>query len=621
MRTPFCVVIAMLIASCGGDDANDQDQLPEGIVQLTLDDDGAERGKGMTSAVGVVEFYSERHHALLSLDLGDSAAMVVAGVEVEVEATETGVTYYAHDPAGRFMPMLFSTAIPQGLDEELQVKGADLLGAADSSPRRIGLTDHGPRPSFEPRSKPFLVGLLVSMNIRAFMVGIGEAAAIMALTSIVTNTCTFFAPLHDDMCGTVGKIVDLAATVATGGVKLVLGKGFGWTAAILKTAWTEAWSELRSQACEAAGKMMVGWIQPPPDAEKTVQRRYREAAYNYRFLLDKLDTAPPADPVARAALKAQLVDAGVALSGIAGKVRDHYYEIYNAEDSSDLLLNSSFKLTSLAIKKLVEVRPIILQSITLTYGYYELLVATSTSVSYERFDFMLGKLDLAVGEKMEVPWKAEWGLDCAMAVAKSAKIKWDENGSAQEAEVDVETAVGHMIEILDLFVEDLHREHYGGSIPTPDCLPDIWEVNDTWQSSLASPFAGTLGTGVVTLEGVNLCNGTSAMDEDWFTFDAAPINFNVEARIRKPATGTGGAERVCLDLFWYSQISELSDSPPYALPGAACGTVDSEFSTNQVNVAQSTGEAYRYVMARVRPDPSVTPVPAVGIDYTLTFTH
>jgi hypothetical protein len=36
----------------------------------------------------------------------------------------------------------------------------------------------------------------------------------------------------------------------------------------------------------------------------------------------------------------------------------------------------------------------------------------------------------------------------------------------------------------------------------------------------------------VKLEGVNLCNGTSAMDEDWFTFDAAPMNFNVEARIR-----------------------------------------------------------------------------------------
>jgi len=611
----ICLVVVGVWASCGGDKPPIDPPDEVEAVELTLEADGKERGTGMSDPAGRVAFYSPVHQALFSLDLVDAKDAKAANLQVHIEASADGFTYYAEDPSGTYMPMLVSAPLPTALDQTLEVKGADQLIAPD--PAKVASL----RPGIPGQKKPFIVGLLVSISIRSVLVSIGEAAILMVLTNIVTDTCTFFAPLHEDTCGTIGAVVGFMATVATGGVKLALGKGFSWARAAVQATWEATWSKLVEEACGAAGKVLVGWIQPPPDGEKAVQTRYRQVAYKYRSLMEKLDTMPPADPAAKTKFKADLVAAGKAIAGIAPKVRNHYYEVYNT-DTDDFLTEASFMVTAETVKNLVEVRPLIFESLTLGYGYDELLVITDKGVSYSRYEFAFGQLETSVGDPVETPWGAETGFDCLMAIAQEAKITWDDNGTMREAEVNIETALGHMVDMLSLYLDDVSTEFYGGPVDPPACLPDIWEVNDTWQAGLAMPFAGSLGSGIVRVEDVNLCDGVNAGDEDWFTMDAAPINFGVEARVRAPETGTpvGQNEHICLQMYWYSQITELSGDVPYLLPGSACGTVASEFSTDMVNVAQSTGEAYRYVMVRVFPDPAY-PTPATQVDYIITFTH
>lgn len=592
----------------GGPDASWDD-----IIELTLDDDGAERGSGMTGADGMVRFYSAEHDALFELGMADADESMLDGIEIHVEVRDDGATYWAEDPSGRYMPMLFGSEIPTALDQALTVDGKALFEQGDD------VFEFDPEQG-DPYAN-LIVGFSVSISIRGVMWGMGEAAALLVLKKLVEDTCLFFAPLHDDVCGVVATVVEFAGTAGVAGVKLVLKKGLSWGAAAAQATWSEAWSELRSRACEAGSKAMVTWFVPAPEGEKAVQQRYRQAAYKYRYALKKLDETPPEQPAARAAAIADLELAGQALAMVAGKVRDHYYEIYN-DDPDRFLTDASFKGAGVTVKKLVEVRPLILESLTIAYGYEELLTVTSTSVTIESYEFLYGEAVIGEGEPVETPWQAEWGLDCAMAAAKSAYVTWTENSAEQQAELDIETAVGYMIDIVEAFVDDVHAEHWGGNVPDPDCLPDIWEPNDSWQSALAAPFAGYLdgGSTVVEVDNLNLCDGQTADDDDWFAFDAAPINFNVQARIRTSSGGSSGEdERICLELHWYSQAYEIGMFPPSVISGPVCGTVASEFSTGQVNVGQVTGETYRYVLARVYPDPSVA-TPATGIDYKLTFT-
>ena len=611
------MVVVLILGACGaGDDGGDPPP-DDNVVELTMDDDGAERGAGTTDADGVVKFYSPQHQAMFALDLGDKTEAPVEGMQVQIEATADGVSYMAVDPQNRYMPLLFTSHVPTSMDEELVVDGIAAIDAARTA-RAVPV-----RFDRAPGGKPLIVGLLVSINIRTVLIGIGEAAILMVLKDIVTNTCEYFAPLHEDTCGIVGDVAEFAGAVLSGGVTLALSKGFTWRAALGDAFRDQFWDKIREEACKAGTRALIGYLKPTEAEERPVQYRYRQAAYKYRQLIDKLDTMPPADPAKRAKLKAQLTDAGKAISMVAPKVRDHYYELYNTEASAEEFLTElSLKATAEAVKKLVTVRPELFVSLTLGYAYDELLIVTSTSITYKRVDFMFGKLETEIGEPLEVPEKLSWGFDCAMAIAEEAAIEWMNASGRQEGEVNIETALGHMVDMIDMFLVDLHAEIYGGDLPMPTCLPDIWESNDTYQAALASPtFAGTLGSGIVRVENLNACDGMTAADEDWFKMDADPINFNVEARIRAVDNGSGQDQRLCMQLYWYSQINELADAPPDLLPGGACGTPASEFSTDSVNVRQSIGEAYRYILVRVYPDPSVSPTPAVGIDYTLTFTH
>lgn len=625
MRGVALALAAVLAGGCGGNgsrgtgdggpagDAGGADANYDDVIELTEDADGAERGTGVTGDDGVVRFYSARHDALFQLAMADADDAALAGVEVSMEAREDGATYWAEDPSGAYAPMLFSSEIPTELGQELSVSGKELFEQGGD----VFEFDEGDGDPFQ----NLILGFTVSLNIRAVMFGLGEAAALMALKKLVEETCLFFAPLHDDVCGVVATVVDVAANAAVAGVKLVVKKGLTWTAGLAQATWSQIWSELRDKGCEAGAKALVTWLVPAPDGEKTVQTRYRQVAYKYRYALKKLDETPPADGADLAAAKDDLALAGQAVTLVAGKVRDHYYEVYNA-DPDTFLTEASFKTAGTVIKNLVEVRPLILQSLTIAYGYEQLLTVTSTSVTFEAYEFVYGEAEIAEGEEaVEAPWQARWGLDCALAAAKSATITWMENDAQQQAELDIETAVGYMLDIIEAYLDDVHAEYWGGDIPDPDCLPDLWEPNDTWQAALAAPFAGYLDSGaVVEVDNLNLCDGQSAADEDWFAFDAAPINFNVQSRIRTSSGGTSGEnERICLELYWYSEIYEIGGFDPSVISGPYCGTVASEFSTGQVNVAQVTGESYRYVLARIYPDPAVA-TPNVGIDYKLTFT-
>ena len=115
----------------------------------------------------------------------------------------------------------------------------------------------------------------------------------MVFAKLVEETCLFFAPLHDDVCSVVGKVVEISASVGIGGLKLAITEALDWKEALVKAGFAAAWDELISLTCgDNIGGAIVSWIVPSTE-ESSVQNRYREVAYRYNYLLKKIDEAPP----------------------------------------------------------------------------------------------------------------------------------------------------------------------------------------------------------------------------------------------------------------------------------------------------------------------------------------
>ncbi len=207
-----------------------------------------------------------------------------------------------------------------------------------------------------------------------------------------------------------------------------------------------------------------------------------------------------------------------------------------------------------------------------------------------------------------------------LAVATQANIKWTEDGVERDAAAELDVLVGDLQQTAETAADVYHQKFYGEAIPDPDCLPDLYEPNGTWEAALSRPLSYTADGSPVRVEDLNLCDGATADESDWYAFPSSLINFQTQARIRKPEGSPEGTDvPICMEIWFYDELLELGYLDPVQI-ASACGTVREEFSTAQLSVASTTGVRWQYLMVHVFPDPSA-PAPTEGVDYILTFSE
>jgi hypothetical protein len=587
----------------GGNTAGLDEYLTQnGILKLADDGTGVERGKGTSSAEGVIAFYSPAKNGVIRFSLGAMDVPAIAGLEVHVSAGADAATYYIVDPAGMYAPLLFSAPYPQG-DVTQTVDAAKIFEEGGL----YEFDDKAPSPF---PLQTFSVGELnFTMNMQTLMQGIASQVALLALKTVVSSTCSFFAPLHKDLCDKIGTYVGYAVSAYQIAVKVTLESGFQVLEIAKKVTVDVAVPELLdAYVCKPIGqKIFVTYFHP--GAAAPVEADFRAAAFKLNYMLHKLDTDPPAN---KAVVMEELGRTAAVLSNIGALVRSNYLQIYNPESFQSFVYDASFSTLTGLVQSLItegeisgidQVDPAIQKLLVPLAGQQKLVIKDYKFKTSTPFNKVLGCVTTVISE---------------VVVGEVNGM-----GAANDLEVSMENAVGGMIGVVDAKLNAIWAKGWGGAPPVdPTCLPDLFEPNDNWQWAVQSPIGGEIssGSGPVTIDKLNMCDASGkggVGDADWFAFPVGgPFQFQVQARIMKPMEGKNPDKKVCVEVYWYSEAYEISGWDPDKIAGPACGPVQDQLATQQVNVGKTLGEAWANVLVKVYPDPSEgAALPEV--DYTL----
>lgn len=586
------------------------------VVTLEAHPDGGEIGRGTSNAEGVVHFYSPQRSGVFSFDLDDAdLAGPVANMLVMASTSGDSAAFVLIDPNGVFAPMMFATSIPEG-DTRLEVDSLDVLTEGDI-------------PEFDPaRGNPFMpfsiLGVSFSMSIQGVLRGIGIGIVAELFGQLVNRTCSFFAPVHMEMCEFAGGIAGSLAAGFLGAIRLgpIATWGLGRELA------TEVLEGLVGSACEATADALIGYNTNPNDTGP--RNRYREVAYKYNYLLYRSFAEPPADA---AALQSSLRRAGPRLSTLGRSVRDRYFELYNRESSE--WGGFAISAATEALQEQVDENPVfrdwVIRRITIEEGYAATLHVhprglTASITTWRHVEVLADQIEWQYPE-----WEAALrhfggisAISCFMGIVKAGTARWSDAGAAREADLDVQGLVGAQLDVWSAYFDWLAETHYGEAIPTPTCLADEYEPNATWQDAVASPVPVELSpeAGVIHLRNLTLCDylGMGSAEEDWYAYYIGAIELNVQARVTNdmidPARGAD--EPLCLDVYFFSEIYTIEEPPwdPSHIT-TACGTAGSWPSTAPFGIRRTLGERWSMMLLRVRPDTGATGMP---IDYNLRFT-
>lgn len=572
-------------------------ELPDTTVVLALEDDGHERGVATTDADGTALLWSPVHEALLTYRAADEAGDAQPGVEVivDLDAARLG-RFLVIDPSGRLMPQAFSATLPVRGDGELEVDGRALL--------ELGTPNYDFDPS---EGDPFaltIAGVSISVSISGILTSIALSGAIMIAKEFVLGVCSALAPLHDDTCAHVGTVVDVLGAIATAGVKLA---GDFTLRAIGRYALEQLGEAIVDRACEAGGNRIAlwAWGAPTDPGWDATRSELRRALWMYNYLLHLLDTAPPADVPA---LQADLLGVARILHTIAPMARPGYVQViapdaHAASDQFD-------RLTGYVTEVIDETSFTIADpDIARAWGPSRVASGLVLAVDTAEADRPIYMID----ERFST------ALGCVITAANRVVVGFEDTTVAA-AEASTSAWVKTAAEVAMARMQDLHRTHFGGEPPPPACEADFYEPNATWREASASGRSLTIGTDPVRIDGLTLCSLTgTAFEEDWYAFDMGPISLNAGARVRAPTSGSmmGLDERVCVEVWFYSESYEISGWDAEMVAGPACGRVRDEPATEMFSIGRTLGESYSFLIAHVYPEGATT---ATQIDYELAFT-
>ena len=614
MKRALLLLLSLLLISCGDDDSSDAgadvsvgDVLPEGEVEVPDDTvtlvaqaDGTQTGMAAVGEDGVARFYSESRQAFIQYTLapGDDQTSMSPTTEVHVAVEPDGATsYFVWDPTHKTMPVAFSAMMPADGEFSMEVDPLE-IEKMDST-----ILEYDEEPSTNPFGDFTVAGISVSISISGIVRGIAIGAIISTFGNLLRAGCGAVAPLHDDICEVIVQVAEGAAGFVVPGFKLAKGGlslgGFGYK--VFKKALTES--------CSVAG-VAIGKAMNEDNQERTLALRtdYRRAVGEYHYLLYQLENNPPQDAGERAALETALVDIGVQLSAIGPQVREGYVEIFNTDlpQIADLAPH----------KRVIKATQRVIANTTFSEVVWKDFV-------FDRFSQALlgplpnggmvlvgvpdGKIQLTGKTLKQINTKVVGDLaGCFVTVWSEMSGVISDGLNEEAASLQMPVLYQQTVNVARAANQTLFDTYFGGGdIPVP-CEFDEYEPNSTWQQAIASPNTVGVGSGPVWLRDLSLCavDGTP-IDEDWYAFPMAAIEFQVQARVREPENETfremfveGQDQDVCADIYYYGQVSELAGAPPERLYGN-CDKVTDTW-TGSAGVRRALGEAWSFILVNVR---------------------
>lgn len=587
------------------------------IRLLEEEEDGAEAATEVTGENGRAAFYSDTHKALVEVLAEDDESSPLAGMRVTARVYDTdNAIVFIVDPNEERMPVYYFGPLKDGdlgldSDEQLSDEGVDF---------EFDPEDESPFPG-----KPFT---LVEINVSMFIKATLKAALISVIGSImkkwVKNFCLFFKPLHENACQIAGLVAKYGTEIALGGVSLLF-EGGGAVSAGQLTGF--AVDQLIGYGCgDVLGAVLTAWGPAPWAADNAAitdqnQGLYKSAVWKFNYLLwlaDSQDT-PPLNPLP-GGFNEEMAKNLNTMALMRPMVLTDFYIAYQPESaalSEHLDEKSLVKTVFAGVKEATTIwqeyikTMIDIQSLTLTYKELwidNILVAQEFHLDYFHFNYT------------EKGWKPKGfgkGVECALFAAVEVVGKLFD--VAAQDYVGEQTFQTHLItndqlKLMNTVADAIYAEYWGGSIPAPQCLPDIWEPNDTWQTA---PTATNFGELVVINDmmlnkGGNVGGLDIPDDTDWFALPVMGIFSKVQAGVgyREPSgdeSNCAAAEgSVCVQLHWYSDLVELMDAPPIEVGGEHCGLLedtwldDPSLETEQYLLAPVTGETGARIMVRIR---------------------
>jgi len=594
------------------------------VVTLEALDDGTEVGTAITGDDGFARFYSPENQGIYQMQAADpDMGMALPGRQVTVAVGDSSMAYLITDPLGQYQPFLHTVDVPEE-DAELEYDAYDVYR------EQAGLDDYdpgtGPNPFGAMSDDDFgradhsltIVGIAVTIGIRSILTSVAVGAAAAVFSNLVEGACNAVAPLYAERCRIVGVLAGAVGSLVGG---FFTGPVTAWAlgATALDTALSVA--ELN---CDNLAGAAVGYVLDPGD--DTGQNRYREIARKLNYLLHVMETDPqPGQPSWDWAM-----EQAQRLIAVRDVVRNRYFQLWNQDGLGDSKafgfgMGRAASATSGFFNNLeVDVRAATLTRLTIREETLAVLEIGEYDARYT----------VANWRYVQADWETfEWSYDpgsefskemrglligCAFNFVKGAVVAWSDGTTSREVELETADMVDDILDVFETGIEETYRRHWGDDIPMGDCLPDLQEPNGTWELAHASPVPGDLVTGgVAELMDLNLCNpaGTSGEDEDWYAYDIAPIELRVQARLIGDDMGMGQDERMCIEVYFYSEIYTITGDPPDRITGT-CGPVSSWPATMSFGVRRTAGERWSQILLRVtHEDPTSTQ----EVDYGLRF--
>ncbi len=576
-----------------------------GVIKMQKVAGNVESASAKTDKMGVVGFYSPHHNALIEIngvqgEKDKESALGQAKVTVRVE--QSGAVFaLIVDPAGKLAPAYYAGSLTNG-----KVEVSSDQSAADN---KLDVAWNKDQKSPFPGDKFTLVGISVSMVIRFAL----RTAITMAVTSIVKNlvnkTCLFFNPLYTGWCSNLAEFAKEAAGVLMGGLFMKFDGGltwsaFGWSIAEAAGNW------LIQKGCEkATGAFLVsaGPVTGQPNALYAANMGlWKKVAHKALYMIKKDATNPVANPAKKAMVKAAVKNTLRLLAATRNFVQMDLYMTVPGDKKPAISDGKIFTFTMKMVENIGKELKKVVTTINLT------TIISSTTTYVQLWDTLYVSNKTFVYQRLRVqrtskPWLPKGfsqAVSCAIGLIDGVG-GYIQSATNTPINMDVSQFANDALKLTDRLLDEVYASAWGGTIATPSCYPDIFEPNNKASVKQAVKNLGQK----VTIDKLSMTKG----DVDWFTLPLLGAWAKVQAGVaaRKPdaandcGTVPAGA-KLCVQMYWYSNIIELAGTGPAKIGSEHCGVVgpgesgDPQVATQWWNVSKVTGEQGQTLLVRVR---------------------
>ncbi len=593
----------------GGDLSLDEFLAVNNIHKMEQVEADREGSLGTTDADGRASFYSPAHNALVEFWARDEEDEPRPDVQVSLTLFDNAqLVALVMDPTGEGAPAFYEGELQDG-NLEIESDG-DLADGVE-------FEEGGANP-FE--GQPFsLLSISVTMVVKVTLKAAITGAIAYVVKKWVKELCLFAAPLHKEACNIASLVAGLAAGVAMGGVQLALKEGLTWTGLAALSA-----DELIKFGCgDVLGAVLAAY--GPVEGLATMgegsmaadnQKLFKQAAWKYNYMMEHLDSADTGPTEATAGELSPGITKGLkALAVLKPMIIQNYFIAMNPDKGHLETQLSSGNLFNYATDLVKDAVTEHIFTITKFIDYKSLLIEADEwifEVAGEWHMVQEIKVEYFHYQCVEGEWstkklaKDNKYLNCGLAaVGAITGYLQDATGNiiaTKNAKPLMEYVHNYLV-LLNMQADALYEQGWPGTIEPPDCLPDIWEPNNSWEYA---PTVVNLGS-AVEVEDLLLFPD----EEDWYRFPLGGLINRVQAAAEWDDDQVGlsscapAGGKVCLEFLWYSDMYEMLDMPPSEFMSPVCQDLSEDntwFETDQYLLAPVMGETGYQIFVRVFSD-------------------